>query len=797
MNVHNSRGGEAARIDATSGTGAARGTFPRPAVVAHGAPHPTVAGAGNDEPPMNVHTQPPLTHTTEEPPLAVPAAALFYAQLGHTVFPVPPGEKKSHKSKKHSGGQNWGQTRLPEEVRRDFSQWPNANVGLPTGSHTGFFVVEADTVQGHAVDGIASLTALQEKYGPLPPTRTARSPSGSVHYYFKLPPGVEIKNSASSIAPGVDVRGEGGMVVAPPSIKPGRGRYEWTDWRAIEEAPSWLIELCQTQKTPRKKLDGVRAENAEAPNQETILAAVAVIPNNDLGWEEWNRVAMAIYAAFNGSDAGYEAFKEWSQKSSKFDEAGTDDRWEKLRSSPPETIGVGTLLYLADLAAPGWRGATPPPEIAELNKKYALVIVGDKATVMDTSGESVGFLQLEAFNTWHANKFVTHNEKKVPLGKYWMQHPQRREYSGLVFSPNRKVPGYFNLWRGFSVEPDPNGDCSKLLAHVKDNICRGDENLYKWVIGWFADIVQHPEVKNGTSLVVRGEQGTGKTIVGKYFGSLFARHYVLASSPRKITGQFNAHLKACLLLHADEGFWAGDHEAEGVLKDLVTNDQQYIEFKGKEMIMVANYIRLFVVGNAEWVVPAGFGERRWAILEAGEAHRKDTVYFTAIKQEMDGGGRAALLYYLLNFDLTGIDLRTVPNTATLLGQQLASLNSEQGWWLDVLHRGELPWGCEATGDCPVAALFNQYIRHAQKQGVRRRSIETQLGMFLTKHVPDLRKSDRDHKVPTRNGGSRTFAFCVRPPVAELPTATAAPSSVMPGPEKSNSGSPGKPESWYP
>jgi hypothetical protein len=213
-------------------------------------------------------------------------------------------------------------------------------------------------------------------------------------------------------------------------------------------------------------------------------------------------------------------------------------------------------------------------------------------------------------------------------------------------------------------------------------------------------------------------------------------------------------------LHADEGFWAGDREAEGKLKDLVTNDHQWIEFKGKELIRVANYMRLFVVGNAEWIVPAGFGERRWAILEAGENKMKDTKYFTAIKKEMDNGGRGALLHYLQNFDLTNIDLRTIPNTGALLGQQLSTLTSDQGWWLDVLHRGELPWGCETddghpiAGECPTAALFDHYIRHAQKQGVRRKSIETQIGGFLMKHVPGLDKPDKMHKVPMRNGGAK-------------------------------------------
>ena len=203
-----------------------------------------------------------------EPPHKIIEAALHYAANGHTVFPAPPGEKKSHKSKKYSGGVNWGATSDEAQIRRDFTQFPDANIGLPTGSGDGFFVVEADTLQGHNVDGIASLAALQEKYGPLPATRVARSPSGSMHYYFKNPLGVVVKNSASEIAPGVDVRGEGGMVIAPPSVKPGKGMYEWFHWLPIAEAPAWLVDLCKLR--PRKKKNSAHA-GAEPLKSGTIL----------------------------------------------------------------------------------------------------------------------------------------------------------------------------------------------------------------------------------------------------------------------------------------------------------------------------------------------------------------------------------------------------------------------------------------------------------------------------------------------------------------------------------------------
>jgi hypothetical protein len=179
-------------------------------------------------------------------------AALLYAEKGWKIFLAPPGEKKSYKSAAYSGGERWGATRDPKQIVADFKnkKWRDANVGIPTGSTNDIFVVEADTMEGHGVDGIANLQKLQERYRPFPPTLMAISPSGSVHYYFQAPPKVPIKNSESEIAEGVDVRGEGGMVIALPSIKPGGGTYRWLNYLPIASAPIWLVTLTRMDRQP-------------------------------------------------------------------------------------------------------------------------------------------------------------------------------------------------------------------------------------------------------------------------------------------------------------------------------------------------------------------------------------------------------------------------------------------------------------------------------------------------------------------------------------------------------------------
>jgi Family of unknown function (DUF5906) len=465
------------------------------------------------------------------------------------------------------------------------------------------------------------------------------------------------------------------------------------------------------------------------------------------------------------------------------------------------------LEYLARQIARARESTTvADPEVAKLNEHFALVVVGDKCAILKTTGDSIKFWTVQAFDQWHANQFVRISEtKKLPLAKHWLRHPQRRQYECVVFAPGRDVPNHFNLWRGFAVQPRP-GNCSKFLAHLRDNVCCGDEELFNWVVGWFANIIQHPELKMGTSLVLRGKMGTGKTKVGEVFGSLFGAHYVLVSDPRYVTGRFNSHLVSCLLLHCDEAFWAGDHAAEGKLKDLITGKDHLIEFKGKEPVKFRNHVRLLVTGNPDWLVPAGFEERRFAVLDVGEGHMQDKAYFAAIDEEMDNGGREALLDHLMKFDLKGLDLRTIPKTAALLDQKISTLPPLEGWWLDTLTRGQLPGlmldeSPKGYWTCPSTSIFDLYLDHAQKQGIRRRSLEVQVGKFLKKYVPGLRKRESPTKEPTSNSpvksrlpanlsagrvpGLRKRESPTKEPTSNSPVKSRVPADLCPGHDRTN------------
>lgn len=172
-------------------------------------------------------------------------AALEYADRGWHVFPVPPGTKKSHKSAEFSDGRAWGATISAAEIKRDWNTWPGANVGITTGTNSGIFVLDLDRKNGvDAVEWLAD--KIHEHGGEWPSTVEALSPTGGWHVYFRYPRDFDVKTCEGEIAPGVDVRGRGGMVLATPSVKPGVGAYRWKNPPGLFEvadAPQWVLDM--------------------------------------------------------------------------------------------------------------------------------------------------------------------------------------------------------------------------------------------------------------------------------------------------------------------------------------------------------------------------------------------------------------------------------------------------------------------------------------------------------------------------------------------------------------------------
>ena len=112
----------------------------------------------------------------------------------------------------------------PDTIRAWWATFPTANIGLATGRASGVVVLDVDKENG----GLDTLARLESEHGVLPPAPRVRTGGGGVHHYFRYPEGVDrLGNSVSKIGMGVDVRADGGYVVAPPSTHRSGASYAW------------------------------------------------------------------------------------------------------------------------------------------------------------------------------------------------------------------------------------------------------------------------------------------------------------------------------------------------------------------------------------------------------------------------------------------------------------------------------------------------------------------------------------------------------------------------------------------
>jgi hypothetical protein len=392
--------------------------------------------------------------------------------------------------------------------------------------------------------------------------------------------------------------------------------------------------------------------------------------------------------------------------------------------------------------------------LAWLNDEHAYIMVGKDDAVLRETVDADGRFELKLMSVptfhrkWAAKKWQP--AKKIERQtEGWMEWSHRREYEGLVFMPGLEAPAdRYNLWRGFTPQTEPadlaaaQSALDRYLSHVSENVCQGDEKVYRWVLGFLAHLVQKPWEKPHVALVLRGLKGTGKNFFIERICDLIQSHAMVAARKRFLTGTFTAHLERLLLFVLDEAFWSGDKEVEGVLKDLITGSQHQIERKGLDTYTVRNLTRVVILGNEEWLVPASQDERRFCVLNVGNGRRQDTAFFQKLKADLDAGGSYLLLKYLQAYDLTGFDVNKAPDTDGLLDQKLASLTPFEQWWYDCLTQGRMvggdfgeEWPTDVTKD-RMRKTFRIYMK--ERNATIRLPTDVQIGKIMRGLAPAMK-----------------------------------------------------------
>jgi Leucine-rich repeat (LRR) protein len=389
------------------------------------------------------------------------------------------------------------------------------------------------------------------------------------------------------------------------------------------------------------------------------------------------------------------------------------------------------------------------------NKKYSFVLEDGKPVVWfeqyDEELDRMSYVKVsrETFVQMYENNWIkvadsmTEKACFVTHAEVWLGSPKRRQYlGGTVFDPNperEENPDFLNLWKGWAVEPKK-GNWDAIESHIFDVVCGGNETLYSYTIQWLATLFQQPHKQIEVALILRGEKGCGKGLLGHFIRNLFGNAGLHINNACHLIGRFNTHLRTTAFLFVDEAIWAGNHEHENILKTLVTDTTLTIEEKHGAVRNRRNRLSILMCSNNDWVIPASTDERRYAVLDVSSKEKGNRAYMSHLAQKThDKSVQAAFLYEMLNLDLSKFEIRDIPETQGLSDQRAHSLPSVGQWWIDVLTSGQIYYSkwhiADFTEWRPIVStelMYLSYCQYCQQMNIRNPQSKVELGKFMKK-----------------------------------------------------------------
>lgn len=424
----------------------------------------------------------------------------------------------------------------------------------------------------------------------------------------------------------------------------------------------------------------------------------------------------------------------------------------------------------------------------QFNKRFAYVDVGSTPRIIEDTGDVILLRTRRDFliavenihiPVWSKTKNCVTN---AAAGVCWLQWEKKRMYDGIEFNPmvqskefTRDKKKIYNRFKGFSVEPTntracgrkacnglgcfkwfigdgkkrkgrfklcPSGSWTYWLMTIHEVVTGKNKAHTRWVLDWLVDMVKNPVSgagRPGTSLVVRGGQGTGKGSVIWPIMQILHPYTHQCDSMAEVLAAFNAFMEDIIILFADEAIWGGSRKESGKLKRLITEDTLNIQRKGVDTYQAPNFIRMYISSNGKWVVPAEDDERRYTVFNVSDTYKVNHEWFANMK----GANLGELLDEIYNWDIKS-DIRHNLQTEALEDQK------QQGWSvydeflvdsLDEMRYWDSNFRAREVANTEISMLYeSDYARHWTAKGLTSR-------MFVSR----LRKKFKDAGIDIPKG----------------------------------------------
>ena len=320
--------------------------------------------------------------------------------------------------------------------------------------------------------------------------------------------------------------------------------------------------------------------------------------------------------------------------------------------------------------------------ILELNTKFAWDF-GEMNLYNIASG---AYVLKDRFITQYANRLLDvgseERPKLVQLGTAWFTHPLRRSAPRIMLAPGQpeSLPdGSINSWRGYVCEP-VKGDVKpfiKLLKRLIPNI-----NERRYVLGWFAALVQKPAQKFNVALVIWSrQQGTGKSLIVETIGNLFDDRHFEVVGQEVFNDNFTDWQAHKVMVVCDEVSSTDKRAVADRIKGWITASKNNINAKNAPKYKQPNLIKYVFLSNHADAVYLDETDRRFYVVEASSdrLQKEDSWEFV---QWRDGSGKAALLHYLLHLNIKDFNPTAPAPLSSSKAAMVEDNKSDLERWMD-------------------------------------------------------------------------------------------------------------------
>lgn len=341
--------------------------------------------------------------------------------------------------------------------------------------------------------------------------------------------------------------------------------------------------------------------------------------------------------------------------------------------------------------------------------------------------------------------------------KMWLTSEKRRDVRAdqVVFDPSGKCgPECINLFGGFEMVPIQ-GACQPIID-LLEHLCDGDVDVRDWILDWIAYPLQTPGAKMPTSVIMHGDEGSGKNLFWEIVQAIYGEYGSVVGQDQ-LESKFNDYLSKKLFIIGDEVLSRQEmRHLKGKLKAMISGKTLQIETKMMPVRPEVNHVNLVFLSNELQPNALDASDRRHLVVWTPP--KQDRAYYQAVATCADSGGREAFYHDLLQRDLSKFDPYAAPpmTAAKTALIDLGRPNPERFYlaW----RGGDLP---VPYVTCSAQQAYRLYKRWAQLQGEKFTSAQNYFSRQVLREAKDA-ISVRKARVGLGTGQTVNL-WCVTPP----------------------------------